>query len=370
MIEVDGSFGEGGGQIIRTAVALSAITGEPVEIRNIRANRPNPGLQAQHLNAVKAVAAMTDAETEGLKLRSTRLKFVPQSRKALRTEIDIGTAGSITLLLQCIIPVALFADGETKLRIIGGTDVKWSPPIDFYRFVFAKALAEMGCEVQISLLKRGYYPKGGGVVDVSVKPVRKLNGFMRLEEEGEEEETAGEVLVRGISHCRGLPSHVASRQASSAEKKLRERGYNAAIEVDAGEHAAAAAVAVEEAEKTEGTGKGKRRGGGARETVGSGITLWHNYKSGSALGEPRKPAESVGEEAASLILSELASASTVDVHLADQLIPYIALAEGHSAFKVREITGHLRTNIYIVRQFLDVEIAIRREDDIFIIEKD
>ena len=100
MIEVDGSFGEGGGQIIRTAVALSAITGEPVEIRNIRANRPNPGLQAQHLNAVKAVAAMTDAETEGLKLRSTRLKFVPQRRKALRTEIDIGTAGSITLLLH------------------------------------------------------------------------------------------------------------------------------------------------------------------------------------------------------------------------------------------------------------------------------
>ncbi len=360
MIEVDGSFGEGGGQIIRTAVALSAITGEPVEIRNIRANRPNPGLQAQHLNAVKAVAAMTDAETEGLKLRSTRLKFVPQSRKALRTEIDIGTAGSITLLLQCIIPVALFADGETKLRIIGGTDVKWSPPIDFYRFVFAKALAEMGCEVQISLLKRGYYPKGGGVVDVSVKPVRKLNGFVRLEEESEEGETAGEVLVRGISHCRGLPSHVASRQASSAEKKLRERGYNAAIEVDAGEPAAG-----EEAE-----GVGKKRGVRARETVGSGITLWHNYKSGSALGEPRKPAESVGEEAASLILSELESASTVDVHLADQLIPYIALAEGHSAFKVREITGHLRTNIYIVRQFLDAEIAIRREENIFVIEKD
>jgi len=366
MIEVDGSFGEGGGQIIRTAVALSAITGEPVEIRNIRANRPNPGLQAQHLNAVKAVAAMTDAETEGLKLRSTRLKFVPQSRKALRTEIDIGTAGSITLLLQCIIPVALFADGETKLRIIGGTDVKWSPPIDFYRFVFAKALAEMGCEVQISLLKRGYYPKGGGVVDVGVKPVRKLNGFVRLEEVSEEEETAGEVLVRGISHCRGLPSHVASRQASSAEKKLRERGYNAAIEVDAGEHATATAVAVvEERERA-----GKRRGSSARETVGSGITLWHNYKSGSALGEPRKPAESVGEEAASLILSELESASTVDVHLADQLIPYIALAERHSAFKVREITGHLRTNIYIVRKFLDVEIAIRREENIFVIEKD
>ena len=134
-----------------------------------------------------------------------------------------------------------------------------------------------------------------------MKPVRKLNGFVRLEEESEEGETVGEVLVRGISHCRGLSSHVASRQASSAEKKLGERGYNAAIEVDVGnKHAAAAVAAVEERE-----GAGKRRGGGARETVGSGITLWHNYKSGSALGEPRKPAESVGEEAASLILSEL-----------------------------------------------------------------
>lgn len=351
MIKIDGSFGEGGGQIIRTAVALSAITGEEIEICNIRANRPNPGLQAQHLNAVKTVAEMTNAETEGLELRSTRLRFRPERPMALRGEIDIGTAGSITLLLQCVVPVALFAaDGTTELTIRGGTDVKWSPPIDFYRFLFARALAEMGCDVEISLIKRGYYPRGGGVVRARVKPVRKLSGFFLIDE------AESDASVRGISHCRGLPAHVASRQASSASEMLREHGFNAVIQVETYDE--------------RGASKSKREWMGTirDNTAGSGITLWRNYKSGSALGEPRKPAEHVGREAASSILSELESESTVDVHLADQLIPYIALADDHSAFKVREITGHLRTNIYIVEQFLRTKICVKREEKVFVVE--
>ncbi len=363
MIEIDGSFGEGGGQIIRTAVALSAITGEEVEIYNIRANRPNPGLQAQHLNAVKTVAEMTNANVEGLKLRSKRLRFSPGSPKALKTDIDIGTAGSITLLLQCVVPVALFANGTTELTVRGGTDVRWSPPIDFYRFLFVRAISEMGCDVEISLIKRGYYPRGGGVVRVRVKPVRKLSGFFMMEE------TVND--VRGISHCRGLPAHVASRQANSAREILSEHGYRTDILVETSDENGGGLS------ESDGYGSGsvdrsvrgmsRSRKRKSKEGAGSGITLWRNYKSGSALGEPGKPAEEVGRDAAFSLLRELESESTVDVHLADQLIPYIALSDEHSAFKVREITGHLRTNIYIVEKFLQKKISIKKEES-FIIE--
>ena len=317
MPKIDGSFGEGGGQIIRTTIALAAITGKEVEISNIRANRPNPGLAAQHLHAVKAVEKLSGGRTEGLELHSSRLKFSPAELKGFEGEIDIGTAGSITLLLQCFIPVALFADNETKVRIKGGTDVKWSPPIDFYTNLFLKAIREMGCDVQISLKSRGYYPKGGGLVEVRIVPSHHLKGivFKGSEREG---------IIKGVSHSSGLPARVAERQMKAAERILNAARYDTEI-------------------KTEIENGGKR-------TTGSGITLWCGYKSGSALGERGKRAELVGEEAARNIIKELESASTVDVHLADQLIPYIALADEKSEMKVKEVTKHLETNIYITQK--------------------
>ena len=343
MIEIDGSFGEGGGQIIRTAISLAAITGKEVEIRNIRANRPKPGLAAQHLHAVKAVERLAGGKTEGLALRSTRLKFAPAELKGFEGEIDIGTAGSITLLLQCLIPVALFADGETKVKITGGTDVKWSPPIDFYTTTFLKAIREIGCDVQISLKRRGYYPKGGGLVEARIAPSHRLKGFVLPKSEGEG-------IVKGVSHSCGLPAHVVERQAKAVRKTLKVGGYDTEI-------------------KTEIENGGKR-------TTGSGITLWRGYKSGSALGERGKRAEFVGEEAARKITEELESAATVDIHLADQLIPYIALAEGKSEIKVRETTKHLETNMYVTKRFLDVEFGIEKEEkekegegEVFVIRK-
>jgi len=336
MLQIDGSVGEGGGQIIRTAIALAAITGKEVEITNIRANRPNPGLSAQHLNAVKAVERLSGGHTEGLELRSTRLKFSPTTLRGFEGEINIGTAGSITLLLQCLVPVALFADSETKVRITGGTDVNWSPPIDFYANVFLPVLKEMGCEVQIDLKRRGYYPKGAGLVDVSVTPTHHVKGIVL-----QKREQAG--IINGVSHSCGLPAHVAERQAKAAKKILKEAGYDTKI-------------------KTEIEKEGKR-------TTGSGITLWCGNKSGSALGERGKRAELVGEEAARSIIKELELASTVDVHLADQLVPYIALGEGKSEMKVREITKHLETNMYITQKFFDVEFEIEKEEEVFVIRK-
>ncbi len=329
MLEIDGSIGEGGGQIIRTAIALAAITGKEVEIKNIRANRPNPGLSAQHLHAVKAVERISGGHTEGLKLRSTRLTFSPGTLKGFEGEIDIGTAGSITLLLQCLIPVALFADRETSVKITGGTDVNWSPPIDFYTNVFLKALQEMCCEVHLDLKRRGYYPKGGGLVGVFITPTRHLKGLVAPEQQHEG-------LVHGVSHSSGLPAHVAERQAKAAKRALKEAGYDIEIKTEIDEK--------------------------STWTQGCGITLWSGYKSGSAVGERGKRAEIVGEEAAYIILRELKAASTVDVYLADQLVPYIALSKGKSEIRVREMTKHLETNLYITQQFLGGEFDVKKEE--------
>jgi RNA 3'-terminal phosphate cyclase (ATP) len=339
MIEIDGTYGEGGGQIIRTAIALAAVTGTEVEIKNIRANRPNSGLAAQHLHAVKAVEKLSGGRTEGLELRSSRLKFAHGALKGFEGEIDIGTAGSITLLLQCLIPVALFADEPTRVSIKGGTDVKWSPPIDFYTEVFLKAIHEMGCDTHLDVKRRGYYPKGGGLVETRMAPLysHQLKGIVLLKSEREG-------IVNGVSHSCGLPAHVAERQAKAAERILNENGYDTEIKTEI------------------------ENGGG--RTTGCGITLWRGYKSGSALGERGKRAELVGEEAAQNIIKELESVSTVDVHLADQLIPYIALADRKSEMKVREITKHLETNMYVTKKFLDVEFVIEKEGEVFVIGKE
>ena len=338
MVKIDGTYGEGGGQIIRTAIALAAITGKEVEIENIRANRPNPGLSAQHLHAVKAVEKLSGGRTEGLELRSTRLKFAPGALNGFEGEIDIGTAGSITLLLQCLIPVAVFADSETKVRIRGGTDVKWSPPMDFYTELFLKAIREMGCDVHLDLKRRGYYPKGDGLVEAKITPLHQLKGIVLVE--AESERTGG--VVKGISHSCGLPAHVAERQAKAAESVLNAAGYDSELKTEIDEK------------------NGKR-------TTGCGITLWKGYKSGSALGERGKRAERVGEEAAGNIIKELASASTVDVYLADQLIPYIALANGKSEIRVREMTKHLETNMYVTKKFLDVEFEVEKKNGFFVV---
>lgn len=337
MLHIDGSVGEGGGQIIRTAIALAAITGQAVEITNIRANRPNPGLSAQHLHAVRAVERISGGSTEGLALRSTRLAFTPGVLTGFEGEIAIGTAGSITLLLQCLVPAALFADRTTKVRITGGTDVRWSPPLEFYTHVFLPALRELGCELQLDLRRRGYYPKGGGLVDLTVTPARRLNGrvFRKPEHAAE---------IAGVSHSCGLPAHVVDRQAKAARHVLKDAGYDPAIKAEPEER--------------------------GTWTTGSGITLWSGYKSGSALGERGKRAELVGEEAAAGILTELEAPGTVDLHLADQLVPYLALATGSSELRVREMTKHLETNLYITQQFLEVNFTVHREGAVLVIRKE
>ena len=324
-MKLDGSYGEGGGQILRTAVALSAVTGKTIEIDNIRKARPKPGLSAQHVKAVEGAASVCEAKVDGCSLRSTRLCFKPGRIKGGEYEIDIGTAGSISLLLQCLMPAAMNAPETVRIKITGGTDVQWSPSIDYLRFVTVGALSQMGYDCELALIRRGYYPRGGGCVEAIINP-------SNLKKTCFDSNTCS--LVEGISHSSGLPAHVAERQAASAEKFLKEHGYAARITRDANDY----------------------------PSTGSGISLWCGAVGGSALGRPGLRAEKVGELAAEAILSELSSGAGVDVYLADQLIPYLALAGGGS-FTTRMITPHTKTNIWVTEQFIDVKFKIEEMEN-------
>lgn len=322
IIEIDGSYGEGGGQIVRTAVALSAVTGKPVRIKKIRQGRPKPGLAPQHAQAIFALARVCSARIIGIEPGSPEISFDPGEIRGGHYPIDIGTAGSITLLMQCLMPAALKADGSVSLEIHGGTDVSWSPTIDYFKNVFLPALACFGAKASIVIRQRGYYPRGQGSVLLKLEPGDLKPALLTGSKSRD---------VIGISHCSNLPEHVARRQAQSASNALKDAGYEASV---------------------------------AQETLtlpstGSGITLWSGFKGASALGERGLPAENVGRKAAEEMISEMASDAVVDVHLADQLIPYIALAGGN--YTVREVSMHAKTNIWTARHFLDREIKISGE---------
>jgi len=344
MLTIDGSFGEGGGQILRTSVAMAAITETPVRIRNIRSNRPNPGLSAQHLTAIKAVASLTDAEVSGLTLRSTEVTFAPGAIRGGTYRLDIGTAGSISLLLQCLIPVALHSSETVLFDITGGT-VNWSPPIDYLRHVTLPALALAGCGVAIKVLRRGYYPRGGGQIRAVITPSR-ISGvdFEKMDAN----------TVYGCSHASRLPAHVAKRQRDAAATRLEAHGYVADIVTER------KPVAPEGSKGGRGSKNGKGYRGGSGST-GSGITLWCGLTGGSALGARGKPAEVVGSDAADSIIGELDSGASVDVYLADQLIPHMAIARSGS-FTVRELSLHTKTNIWVCEQFTDAKFEIEPLD--------
>jgi RNA 3'-terminal phosphate cyclase (ATP) len=327
MIEIDGSYGEGGGQLVRTAVALSIVTGKEISVKNIRKNRPNPGLKQQHLKALETAANVSEARVSGLFPGSTELAFAPMEIKGGKYNINIGTAGSISLLLQCLMPALPFANKKIELEITGGTDVAWAPTIDYLKYVTFRALREMGYAGDIILKDYGYYPKGGGRVVATFEPC-KLKGFQFTRREEE---------IKGISHASNLPTHVPLRQAEAAKIRLLEAGYSSQIESKSSD----------------------------AFSTGSGITMWTGYLGGNALGKKGLPAEKVGRYVAEEIIMELKGKGSVDKFLADQLIPYMALA-GNSSYTVEELSLHTLTNIWITEQFLDVKFKIEENNGLFV----
>jgi RNA 3'-phosphate cyclase len=329
MLELDGSYGEGGGQLLRTACALAAITGTPLYLRHIRARRDPPGLAPQHLAAVKAVAALCDAAAEGLALRSQEIVFRPGRLRGGSFRFDVGTAGSIPLVLQACLPAAFAAGAPVRMRLTGGTDVRAAPPLDYLRFVFLPLLARLGLEAHVELLLRGYYPRGGGLVEIVVSPGRPR--ALALERAGALEN------IEGVAHVSNLPAHILERMQASAERRLRDF--------------AAVRIVPELL--------------GPDRAVGPGgaIVLWarteHALLGASAVAERGVPAERLGETAARELRAEIEAGATLDLHAADQLLIYLAQAPGGSSFLARELTSHARTTLWVLEHFLPVRHEAR-----------
>jgi len=345
MITLDGSMGEGGGQIVRTALALSSITGQPFRITNIRESRKDPGLKAQHVHCVKALQELCNAKADGAEIGSRELLYIPGKISAKNITIDIGTAGSMTLLLQAVLLPCLFAQKSHTLTIIGGTDTEWSMPIDYFTNVIVPQYRRVA-GINVKLLKRGYYPKGGGQIEISIKPEVKRNEFetydafqKALTHKAFAMETQGELSsIKGTSHAsKNLANaQVAERQANAAKQALT----NLKVPIE---------ITTEYSDT---------------HSTGSGITLWAIFSQkgdieaanptrlgADALGAPGKQSEKVGTEAAQKLLKEIQSKTPVDRHQADNLIPLIALCKP-STIKTSEITSHTRTNMQVAEAFL------------------
>ncbi len=336
MIEIDGSYGEGGGAIFRNALALSSVTLEPVKIFNIRAKRPTPGLKPQHLTVAKALARITDADVSGLEIGSTSVTFIPRMRRAGNYFFDIGTAGSVTLFLQALVPVAVFSKSPVTLKVKGGTDVKWSPTIDYYKNVFLATLKKMGVNANIEVSRRGHYPKGGGICIFESKPVGRLKPIRIVK--------LGEILeIKGVAHSIKLPKHVAERMAKSAEHYIRRTGFNVPIDIE-----------LDVKENSEHLGPG------------AGMSLWAISSTGAivgsdSLGERGKPSEKVGFEAAKKLLKVIEAKCPVDPHLSDMLILYMALAGGTSTIVTSKLTMHTKSNIWVAEKMLNVNFSIEKD---------
>lgn len=343
MIEIDGSQKGGSGTILRSSVALSAIIGQPLHIYNIRQNRPQPGLKPQHLEAVLTAAKLCNAEVEGARIDSRELWFRPQQVKGGRIEAEIGTAGSIPMLLMTVLPICAYAESTVDLHVSkGGTDVPHSPTVNYMRFVLLPTLQHMGLTAALTIHKYGYYPKGNGEVTVTVEPCESLKP-LRLERFGNTK------AIKGVSVCTFLAERkVAERQTKAANDYLSEKGFKAEIQVVN--------------DKSNPLQKG------------SSLVLWAETDTNAilgadAIGELRKTSEAVGKEAAEEFFAEISAQPTVDVHLADLLIPYVALAQGKSTYLARALSEHLQTNIWIAEKILNVKFNVEKLDGLYKIER-
>lgn len=330
MIEIDASFGEGGGQILRSALALSVITGKPMRLVHVRARRPQPGLKPQHLKAVEAAALISGARVEGATLGSQTLEFEPNGLKAGEYAFDIGTAGSVSLLLQTVYLPLSFADRPSRLVLTGGTHVPWSPCYHYLAWQWLPYLDRIGLRLECSLESAGFYPRGGGVMQVLVQPSRHLSPLCVTER--------GRLLrIRGLSAVGRLPLSIAERQRKQAIEKLA--GLDVPLEIEIKEVPSA--------------------------SPGTFIVLLAEFENSRccafALGERHKPAEKVGEEAVGELQEDISSGGALDAWLADQLLLPLAFAPGRSELSVCRISQHLVTNAKLLGYFLPVAVGIDGE---------
>ena len=321
LIRIDGSYGEGGGQILRTSLTLSMLTGKPFELVNIRAKRPKPGLRPQHLTCVKAAQKICGADVEGAFVGSLALRFVPGPVKPGSYQFDIGTAGAVSLVFQTVGP-ALAEAGSSKLLLRGGTHVPHAPSFHYLAEVYGPVVKLLGFDFSFELRRYGFYPAGGGEVLVRIAPRKEPSPLKLL---GPYETRSVRVLSVVTED---LPSHIRTRQARAAAELLTRRGFQPLTVLE--------------------RAKAKSPGTFVFVSVAEGAK-----RAGFiSLGKKGKPAERVAEEAVEEFVAFYASGKAVDPYLADQLLLPLALSGAPCHFDVSRLSQHFFTNLWVIRHFL------------------
>ncbi|MBD1825106.1 RNA 3'-phosphate cyclase [Cyanobacteria bacterium FACHB-DQ100] len=338
MLQIDGSYGEGGGQILRTSLSLAAITGQPTRIDRVRARRAKPGLAIQHLTAVRAAAALCQAEITGDRVGSTQLEFIPtQPVQAGDYTFDVaetlgtGSAGAVTLILQTVLLPLALTTGTSTVTLRGGTFIPFSPPASYIEQVYLPTLQRMGVQAEVEILAWGWYPRGGGEIQLRVSgnggSVGALHPIQLLERGSLQQ-------IKGLAIVTELPSHIPQRMASRAENLLAEAQLKAQVK----------------ARRLKGVG------------AGAGVFLTVEYEQTragfGAIGKLGLPAEEVAAIAVQEFLDFHKTGMPVDLHLADQLLLPAALASSSSQYRAAQISLHLSTNAWAIEQFGLAKISI------------
>ncbi len=320
-LHVDGSMGEGGGQVLRTAAGLAAATQVPVEVTAIRAGRRNPGLRPQHVAALDAVAQACEGQLEGATVGSHRVRLTPGEHEGGTVRVETETAANTLLILQALLPLAPALDEPLTVEATGGTDTKWAPTLGHLEHALIPLAAKAGVTVELLEARHGFYPKGGGRLKVRIHPRVGPGWTGTLEARGALEEVDLSVRIAQ------LPDHVAERTLAAARAVLEETAYEP----------------VERIERVEASSPGV--------VIDAIARFEHTVLAANALGEKGVPSETVGERCGQGLVEELGSPATVDVHAADQLVPLLYDLPG-AGFVVRELTGHLATNLSVAALFL------------------
>lgn len=325
MLEIDGSSHSGSGTIVRYAVALAALLGRPLHVINVRAKRERPGLRPQHLTSVLACAEMCGATTEGLRVGCHEFTFIPGGRiRGGAFAWDIGTAGSTTMLALSILPLACFADAPVSARITGGVFQDFAPSPFHTQHVLAPLLQRMGAAMELRVLRAGYVPKGAGVIELSVRPVKRALQSLGLTEQGSFRKVSG---IAFSSHLE--ERQVSERMARVCEQRMANTGFYSKIE---------------------------RLHDTSALHPGASLTVWAESSTGCVLGADRagalrRSSEAIGCFVAETLLADIATGATVDQHAADQLVLFAALASGTSRYLVPRQTEHLESNLWLAEQF-------------------
>jgi RNA 3'-terminal phosphate cyclase (ATP) len=329
MIQIDGSIGEGGGQILRTALALSIVTGQPFRIEKIRAGRPKPGLLRQHLTAVNAAATVCSGAVDGAAVGSLSLSFSPGKVNGGEFKFSIGTAGSTTLVLQTVLPALVLAVKPSTVTLEGGTHNSHAPPFDFLDRAFLPLVNRMGPTVRAALERAGFYPAGGGRFTVEIVPVARLSP-LHLPDRGDVRRKTATAMVAA------LPGLIARRELQKVERRLGWTGDQLQIRQ-------------------------------LPDEWGPGNVVWLEVESEhvtevfTGFGSRGVSAEAVADEAINEARAYLATGAPVGPHLADQLLLPLALAGGGS-FRTGPVTLHSTTNMEIIRRFLPVKFSVAAGD--------